>query len=124
MAKKTAEKVDKHDPALRKRHYTYLFWAAVVIAVSLVQMITKNPIVTVAQFGVAVLALFQLLRLDGNFMRVHKAFRSASSIETAKIQHVQKHNEALAAMAHDDVDGALANKNMNSKLAKRNRVED
>ncbi len=119
MAKKTANKIDKNDPEVRKRHLTYLFWAAVVIAVSLLQMATKNSVVTVLQFGVSVLALFMLLRLDGRFMRVHKAFRSASSIKTAQIK--AKDVQPAVATVNDQ---NFNNRNLNKKHSNHDMVKD
>lgn len=127
MTKKQTKVADKNNPELRKRHLTYLFWALVVIAVSLVQVATKSPIVTVAQFGVSVLALFMLLRTDKRFMRVHKAFRTASSIETAKVKHVQQHNQAIKTkqVKHSKIDAGLANANLNKKHGNsRDMIQD
>ncbi|KRM54566.1 hypothetical protein [Lacticaseibacillus sharpeae] len=121
MAKKTAEKIDKHDPALRKRHYTYLFWATVVIVVAVLRKMFDSYILTVALFGISVLALFMLLRMDGRFMRIHKAFRTASSIKTAQIKHVQEHNESVVATT---VDPEFNNRNMNRKHNNRSSVSD
>jgi hypothetical protein len=127
MAKKTAKKIDKNDPKVRKRHYTYLFWATVVIAASIVRRMFPSYITSAILFGVSVLALYMLLRMDSRFMRVHKAFRTASSIETAKIKKVQEHNQSVIDTPEkiSKVDAGLANANLNKKHGnKRNMVQD
>lgn len=107
----------------RKRHQAYLFWGAVVIAASFADTAFNNKYVTVAKVGIAVLALFRLLSYDKKFMRIHKAFRSASSIETAKMGQAEvKKREAEVAAAREaekaerSGNAEFVNTNLNKKL--------
>lgn len=68
-----------------KRHRAYLFWAVVVIIMAVINHNFPSSYMSVFTFMVDVLALYRLLRYDKGFMRVHKAFRTASSVRTAKM---------------------------------------
>lgn len=100
----------------RKQHYAYLFWAVVVIAACVADSVFKSPYVTVAKVGIAVLALFRLLSYDKHFMRIHKAFRSASSIETAKLGKDAAAKQSAARAAAVPEGDVFDNSNLNAKL--------
>lgn len=113
MADKHSKKAAQQAPD-RKTMITYIFWGAAVIAMGYAQRAFNNTYVTLATLGVVTLALYRVLRLDKRFMRVHKAFRTASSIRTAGMtpEQVKQHEAQAAAQKASE----FHNDNLNKKL--------